>query len=153
MFNLISSYAALIASIWIVFGVYITAQFYQNYSHAKQFCSELGAKNAHTEKLSPRINNYPLGLLLCLFGWHIIALDEAPVLIISVALLIITHGIGTWVAGYFPMDADPHTKSSTMSCKIHSWSGFLMLLSLLVTFTLGWLKHFSSKQIQALIKG
>ena len=83
MFNLISSYAALIASIWIVFGVYITAQFYQNYSHAKQFCSELGAKNAPTEKLSPRINNYPLGLLLCLFGWHVITLDEAPVLIFS----------------------------------------------------------------------
>ena len=46
--------------------------------------------------------------------------------------LVIVHGIGTWVAGYFPMDADPFTKHPTFSCKVHSWAGFVMLLSLVV---------------------
>jgi hypothetical protein len=46
--------------------------------------------------------------------------------------LVIVHGISTWVAGYFPMDADPFTKHPTFSCKVHSWAGFIMLLSLVV---------------------
>ena len=46
--------------------------------------------------------------------------------------LVIVHGIGTWVAGYFPMDADPFTKNPTFNCKVHSWAGFIMLLSLVV---------------------
>jgi hypothetical protein len=46
--------------------------------------------------------------------------------------LVIIHGVGTWVAGYFPMDADPFTKEPTFECKVHSWAGFIMLLSLIV---------------------
>ncbi|WP_283235054.1 DUF998 domain-containing protein [Pseudoalteromonas sp. S1609] len=46
--------------------------------------------------------------------------------------LVIVHGISIWVAGYFPMDADPFTKHPTFSCKVHSWAGFIMLLSLVV---------------------
>lgn len=132
MLSLISSYAAIIASIWIVVGVYVAGRFYPNYSHRKQFCSELGATGSPTEKLSPLINNYPLGILFCLFGLHVLAFDDASILINLVAWLVIVHGIGTWVAGYFPMDADPYIKTPTVSCNIHSWAGFIMLLSLLI---------------------
>ena len=43
-------YCGLIASIWIVFGIFIAAKRYPNYSHMTQFCSELGAKGSPTEK-------------------------------------------------------------------------------------------------------
>ena len=61
MFEIIGIYSGLIATIWIFIGVYIASQFYAGYDHAKQFCSELGAAGSPTEKLSPLINNYPLG--------------------------------------------------------------------------------------------
>ena len=96
------SYTGIVASIWIVVGIYIASLYYPNYSHAKQFCSELGAFGSPTQKLSPAINNYPLGFLC------------------------------TWVCGYFPMDADPYTSKPTTSCKIHTWSGLVMLLSFII---------------------
>lgn len=132
MLEIISLYSALSASIWIVAGVYIAGRCYPNYSHAKQFCSELGAAGSPTEKLSPLINNYPLGLLFCLFGWYVVQLENTAILIMLVGWLVMIHGVGTWIAGYFPMDADPNTKNPTLSCQIHSWAGLVMLLSLLI---------------------
>ena len=132
MLNFIGLYSALIANIWIVLGVYTAGKLYPGYSHTKQFCSELGAAGSPTEKLSPIINNYPLGLLFCLFGWYVLQLENTPVLITLVGFLVIIHGVGTWVAGYYPMDADPQTKTPTLSCQIHSWAGLVMLLSLLI---------------------
>jgi len=126
------AYSGLLASIWIVFGVLIAAKLYPNYNHKKQFCSELGAKGSPTEKFSPLINNYPLGLLFCFFGWHLVQLSGVSILVNISGWLVIIHGIGTWVAGYFPIDADPFTREPTFSCKVHSWAGFIMLLSLLV---------------------
>ncbi|MFT6789341.1 MAG: hypothetical protein ACJAVX_002714 [Pseudoalteromonas rhizosphaerae] len=132
MLEIISLYSALSASIWIVAGVYIAGRCYPNYSHAKQFCSELGAAGSPTEKLSPLINNYPLGLLFCLFGWYVVQLENTAILIMLVGWLVMIHGVGTWIAGYFLMDADPNTKNPTLSCQIHSWAGLVMLLSLLI---------------------
>lgn len=106
MFELLA-FTALIASVWIVIGVFTVAKRYPGYSHKKQFCSELGATGSATEKLSALINNYPLGILFCAFGWYVINLENVPFLVASVGWLSIIHGIGTWVAGYFPMDADP----------------------------------------------
>ncbi len=133
MFNIFASLSGLIASIWIVFGVYIAAKFYPNYSHLNQFCSELGAKGSPTEKLSPMINNYPLGLLFCLFGWYICNFIESIPLLLA-GLMVIVHGIGTLVAGYYPMDADAYTytKKPSFECKVHSWAGLFVLVSLLV---------------------
>ncbi len=132
MFESIAIYSGLIATIWICLGVYIASRFYAGYSHSKQFCSELGATGSPTEKLSPIINNYPLGFLFCFFGWYLTQLANVSILLNTAGWFVITHGIGTWVAGYFPMDADPFTKSPTFSCKVHSWAGFIMLLTLVI---------------------
>ncbi|GHE89056.1 DUF998 domain-containing protein [Thalassotalea profundi] len=132
MFNSIAILSGLIASIWLVIGVYVASLFYDGYCHSKQFCSELGATGSPTEKLSPLINNYPLGLLFCLFGWYVAQLQNVSTLVNFSGWFIIIHGIGTWVAGYFPMDADPFTKHPTFSCQVHSWAGFIMLLSLII---------------------
>lgn len=126
------AYCGLIASIWIVFGIFLASRFYPNYSHNKQFCSELGAKGSPTERLSPLINNYPLGILFCFFGYAVIQMKDSSIMSIIVGSLIIIHGIGTWVAGYFPMDANAYTKSPSFNCKVHSWAGFIMLLALLI---------------------
>ncbi|KZN45014.1 DUF998 domain-containing protein [Pseudoalteromonas luteoviolacea] len=128
--------SGLFATIWITLGVYIAARYYPNYNHKTQFCSELGAAGSPTEKLSPLINNYPLGVLFCLFGWSIIIHAHESLLLICVGGLIIVHGIGTWVAGFFPMDKDPYTTTPSFNCQVHSYAGFIMLLSLLIAPTL-----------------
>lgn len=130
MFESIAVYSGLIATIWIFIGVYVASRFYDGYSHSKQFCSELGATGSPTEKLSPLINNYPLGFLFCFFGWYLAQLSNVSTLVNVSGWLVIAHGVGTWVAGYFPMDADPFTKNPTFNSKVHSWAGFIMLLSL-----------------------
>jgi hypothetical membrane protein len=132
MFESLSALSGLFASIWISIGVFVVAKFYPNYDHKNQFCSELGASGSPTEKLSPIINNYPLSFIFGLFGWHLTQLNDANIALIFTGVLVILHGMGTWVAGYFPMDKDPYTKSPSLSCKIHSWAGFIMLLALLI---------------------
>ncbi|WP_306302238.1 DUF998 domain-containing protein [Shewanella marina] len=125
------SYSALIATLWVTVSVAFTASQYSGYNHSTQFCSELGASGSPTETLSPPINNYPLAILFCLFGFYLIQHNQTSIAIIFIGILIIIHGVGTLVAGYFPMDKDPYTKSPSVNCKIHSWAGFIMLLSLL----------------------
>jgi hypothetical membrane protein len=132
VFERIGIHSGLIATIWIFISIYLTSLFYSGYSHSKQFCSELGAKGSPTEKLSPLINNYPLGLLFCLFGWYLAQLPNVSLLVNIAGYLVIVHGVGTWVAGYFPMDIDPFTKIPTLCCKVHSWAGFVMFFSLVV---------------------
>ncbi len=125
-------YMGMVATIWITLGVYIAAKFYPNYNHSEQFCSELGARGAATEKLSPVINNYPLGLLFVLFGAGVVDSADGTFLLSLVGGLIVVHGVGTWVAGYFPMDADPYTVTPSFECIVHSWAGFFMLMALLI---------------------
>jgi hypothetical membrane protein len=129
--KLFLAYSGVIAALWVLVGVTIAAKNYGGYSHSKQFLSELGAKNSPVEKLSPLINNYPIGLLFTLFGGYLIYLDDFAVLS-YVGWLVILHGIGTWVAGYFPMDTDPYTQSPSLSCKVHTLAGSVMSLSLLI---------------------
>ncbi|KZN69581.1 DUF998 domain-containing protein [Pseudoalteromonas luteoviolacea] len=133
MFESIALLSGFISLVWITIGVIVAAKFYPNYCHYNQFCSELGAAASPTEKLSPLINNYPLGALFCLFGWSIIQQFDNSILFSVVGWLIIVHGVGTWVAGFFPMDRDPYTKTPSMHCQIHSWAGFIMLISLLIS--------------------
>ena len=126
------SFTGVLASVWIVSGIYIASRFYPNYSHSKQFCSELGAFGSPTQKLSPAINNYPLGVLFVLFGFYLINLPLAHLPTTLIGAMVIIHGICTWVCGYFPMDADPYTATPSKSCKIHTWSGLIMLVSFIV---------------------
>ncbi len=132
MFESIAVSSGLIATLWIFIGVYVAGRFYAGFNHSTQFCSELGATGSPTEKLSPLINNYPLGFFFCFFGWYLSELSNVSSLVNVAGWLVIAHGLGTWVAGYFPMDADPFTKNPTFNCKVHSWAGFIMLLSLVV---------------------
>jgi hypothetical membrane protein len=121
------SLVGLFASLWLVVGVYMAGRNYPNYNHAKQFLSELGASESPTQKLSPIINNFPLSLLFMTFGIYLLNSTG----FIFIGCCIIFHGIGTLVAGVFPMDLDPHTTSPTVSCKIHSTAGLVMFISLL----------------------
>ncbi|WP_029511306.1 DUF998 domain-containing protein [Marinobacterium stanieri] len=130
--DILMSYTGLVASIWIVMGIYIASLFYPNFSHSKQFCSELGATGSPTQRLSPAINNYPLGLLFVLFGYYIATSESSPAETIAVGAMIIVHGVCTWICGFFPMDADPYTDKPSTSCNIHSWSGVVMLVSFIV---------------------
>lgn len=132
MFDNLALYSGLIASVWIVVGVTVAGKLYVGYSHSKQFCSELGASGSPTEKISPLMNNYPLGFFFFFFGWYVTQLKGAPATVIISGWLIIAHGVGTWIAGYFPMDADAYTKQPSFSCKVHSWAGLIMLLALFV---------------------
>lgn len=130
--NNLLAYTGIVASIWIVLGIYIASRFYPNYSHSKQFCSELGAFGSPTQKLSPAINNYPLGVLFVLFGYYLIISHQSHLPTEVIGAMVIIHGVCTWICGYFPMDADAYTKSPSRSCKIHTWSGLIMLLSFIV---------------------
>ena len=129
--NLIA-YSGAIASVWLIVGIYVAALFYDNYSHSQQFCSELGAIDSPTQKLSPAINNYPLGFLFVIFGSHLVILEPVTLTTITIGAMIIVHGLGTWVCGFFPMDADPYTETPSRCCEIHLWSGMVMLLSLII---------------------
>ena len=130
--EVLSAYSGAIAAVWIVVGIIVAAQFYPGYSHSKQFCSELGAHGSPTQKLSPAINNFPLSVWFTLFGSFLIGQGAGDVWLSLIGAMIIVHGVGTWVAGYFPMDLDPYTESPSRSCQIHSWAGLAMMLSLLV---------------------
>jgi len=125
-------YAGMTASVWIVAGIFIASLFYPNFSHSQQFCSELGAFGSPTQKLSPMINNYPLGVLFILFGYYLMGAYPSHMPTIFIGVMMIVHGLCTWVCGFFPMDADPYTSEPSNSCKIHSWSGAIMLFSFIV---------------------
>ncbi len=125
-------YTGIIASVWIVVGIYVASRFYPNYSHSKQFCSELGAFGSPTQKLSPAMNNYPLGVLFILFGCYVILTYQSHLPTTIIGAMVVVHGLCTWVCGYFPMDADAYTKTPSTSCKIHTWSGLVMLVSFIV---------------------
>lgn len=130
--DVLVAYSGAIASIWIVVGIFVVSLFYPNYSHSQQFCSELGATGSPTQKLSPVVNNYPLGLLFILFGYHVAISNLEHIATLIIGSMIILHGLGTWVAGYFPMDKNPYIASPTPSCKIHSWAGLVMLMSFII---------------------
>ncbi|MBY4678717.1 DUF998 domain-containing protein [Marinobacterium arenosum] len=131
MFEFIAAISGVIATVWITIGVYIAAKYYPNYSHSNQFCSELGASGSPTEKLSPLINNYPLSLIFGLFGWHITQLPDSNLALTITGWLVIFHGLGTLIAGYFPMDKDPYTEEPSFNCNVHSIAGLVMLLTLM----------------------
>lgn len=103
MFNTLIAYSGALASIWIVLGVIIASRFYPGYSHSRQFCSELGAAGSPTQRLSPAINNYPLGFLFSTFGCYILINSGDSDFSKITGAMFILHGVGTAIAGFFPM--------------------------------------------------
>lgn len=121
------SLAGFMASVWMVVGVWWVARRYPGYNHREQFLSELGAVGSPTKKLSPRVNNFPLFLLFIIFGIQIIVAHS----LVVVGYCVMIHGLGTLVAGVFPMDADPYAETPSAHCQIHSAAGGVMFISLL----------------------
>lgn len=122
-----------ISAVYLVIGVFVTAKFYPGYSHKQQFMSELAAIGSPTEKLSPRINNYPLALMFCLFGISFLMLDGLHLSELIAGASIVLHGIATAIAGYFRMDKDPYIEQPSSSGQIHGIAGMLVMLSLYIT--------------------
>lgn len=126
------SLLGVIATAWLIFGVFVAGRKYSGYNHKRQFMSELGALQSPTQKLSPAINNFPLSILFALFGIYLI--NSAN--LIAIGVCVIFHGIGTLIAGIFPMDQNPFTKNPSAACKIHSLAGLVMFVSLLAASAL-----------------
>lgn len=120
--------------LWIICGVYWVARQYPGYSHKRQFLSELGAVGSPTQWLSPRINNFPLGLMFIVFG---VSLLGSRLSLNLIGVCIVLHGLATWMAGRFAMDADPYTKSPSMRGKLHGLAGLVMMLTLLLAPLIG----------------
>lgn len=130
--NFILPYTGVIATCWISLGIYLTAKFYPGYNHRQQFCSELGAIGSPTQTLSPAINNYPLSLLFSAFGIYLCTLSPATSLLFASGIMIILHGAGTALAGFFAMDADPYIQAPSKSGRLHGLAGMVVMLSLLL---------------------
>lgn len=122
--------AGLIIPFWFVAGVFLVGQYYPDYSHINDALSLLGAEGATTEKLSPLINNYPLGVLFTLFGLGLYRLYSYSTPAKMSAGLIILHGLGSISAGVFACDSSCLPQSPSTSQIIHNISGLVMVLSL-----------------------
>lgn len=120
------------SAVYLLVSVFITAKFYPGYSHSQQFMSELAAIDSPTQKLSPKINNYPLALMFCLFGLSVLMLDESGVSEWITGSSIILHGIATAVAGYYCMDKDPYISTPSITGQVHGYAGLLVMLSLFI---------------------
>ena len=117
--------------LWLCIGVIISANLYPDYSHTQQALSELHALGSPIAQLSPMLNNYPLGLLFLSFGLLVWKLAPNN-LLRATSICIALHGLGTWVAGYFPCDVGCNPNSELTSQLIHNTAGAIMSLALLL---------------------
>lgn len=125
--------SGLIAALWLPIGVWIAARKYPGYDHSRQFLSELGARGAPTQKLSPVINNFPLALL---FGAFAVALIQTPGFF-AIGICVLAHGIGTAIAGLFPMDRNHQTPPNSATHRMHLAAGMVMFFSLFIAQIIG----------------
>jgi len=139
--NFILPYTGVIATCWISLGIYFTAKYYPGYNHRQQFCSELGAIGSPTQTLSPALNNYPLSLLFSAFGIYLCSLSPIASLLFASGIMIILHGVGTALAGFFAMDADPYIGTPSKSGQRHGLAGMVVMLSLLLAIILCAIDH------------
>lgn len=130
MINRIALSSGIIIPLWLFIGVAIAGSFYPDYSHFNQALSELGASGAPTNKISPAINNYPLGVLFIVFGLAISLIHTQSKLAIFSGLLIILHGIASIIAGYFSCDPGCMPAKPSMSQITHNLSGLVMFVSI-----------------------
>ena len=143
MLKKFSLYSGMIIPVWLFIGVTIAGAMNPGYSHINQAMSELGAKGSMTHVISPLINNFPLGILFIAFGLYIITTLRNSKLAICSGVMVLVHGIGSILAGYFSCDAGCQPASPSNSQIAHNLSGFTMFLSLTIA---GWLWVYLGKR-------
>jgi hypothetical membrane protein len=128
--------AGLVSPFWLAVGLVITGSLYPGYSHINQAMSVLGAVDSPTHFLSPLINNYPLGVLLILFGAGVAQRYPGNLLARASGVLIVLHGLASFVTGYFSCDAGCAPDTPSNSQNLHNLAGLAMAFSLLLASAL-----------------
>lgn len=124
--------AGLITPFWLAVGLAITGSLYPGYSHIDQAMSVLGAVDAPTHSIAPLINNYPLGILLLLFGLAVFSRYPGNLLARASAVLIMVNGIASLATGYLACDAGCMPASPSTTQSLHNLAGLVMAGSLLL---------------------
>lgn len=122
----------LVSPVWLALGVTIAGSLYPGYSHVDQALSLLGAVDAPTHGVSPLINNYPLGVLLLLFGLGVFATFKVSLPARLTGVLIMLHGLGSLATGYFACDSGCGLAQPSASQHLHNLAGAVMAFSLLL---------------------
>ena len=115
---------------WLVFGVFYAGSLIPGFDHANQFMSELGANGSVTERFSPKLNNYPVGILFIAFGYGIFKNYHSYKLRHLASMLFILHGFGSIGAGFFSCDLGCPIVGGSLEQNLHTLSGILMFGSL-----------------------
>ncbi|PYB78448.1 DUF998 domain-containing protein [Pseudomonas sp. LB-090624] len=132
--------SGLLIPLWLLAGVWLTAQAYPGYDHLQQAMSQLGAVGSPTHDWSPRVNNFPLAALFILFAWGLARRWQGSKLALLSAGLVLLHGLGSLGAGWFPCDQGCAPAQPSTSQQLHNLSGLLMFLSLTLASALwAWL--------------
>lgn len=122
--------SGLLIPLWLLAGVWFTAQAYPGYDHLQQAMSQLGAVGSPTHSWSPLLNNFPLAVLFALFAWGLARRWRGSKLALLSAALMLLHGIGSLGTGWFPCDQGCAPAQPSTSQQLHNLSGLLMFLSL-----------------------
>ncbi|MFJ4050274.1 DUF998 domain-containing protein [Pseudomonas hunanensis] len=132
--------SGLLIPLWLLAGVWLTAQAYPGFDHLQQAMSQLGAAGSPTHSWSPRVNNYPLALLFALFAWGLVRRWRSSKLALLSAGLVLLHGMGSLGTGWFPCDQGCAPVQPSASQQLHNLFGLLMFLSLTLASALwAWL--------------
>src|SRR5690349_1381935 len=84
--------SGLLIPLWLLAGVWFTAQAYPGYNHLQQAMSQLGAVGSPTQNWSPLVNNFPLAILFALFAWGLARRWRGSKLALLSAALVLLHG-------------------------------------------------------------
>ncbi|MBB3272555.1 MULTISPECIES: DUF998 domain-containing protein [Pseudomonas] len=132
--------SGLLIPLWLLAGVWLTAQAYPGYDHLQQAMSQLGAVGSPTHSWSPQVNNFPLAVLFALLAWGLARRWRHSRLALLSAGLVLLHGVGSLGTGWFPCDQGCAPAQPSTSQQLHNLSGLLMFLSLTLASALwAWL--------------
>lgn len=128
--------AGLVSPFWLAVALVITGSLYPGYSHINQAMGVLGAVDSPTHFISPLITNYPLGVLLVLFGVGVAQCYPGNLLARASGLLIVLHGLASVAAGLFSCDAGCAPETASSAQNLHNLAGLVMAFSLLLASAL-----------------
>jgi len=117
---------------WLAIALLILGSLYPDYSQFEQSMSVLGAVDAPTHFIAPLINNFPLGLLFILFGVSVFKTFPQSALARVSGLLIVLHGLASFVTGDFSCDAGCSPYNPSTAQQIHHIASLVMPWSLIV---------------------